>query len=147
MLPAFPHRPLPVRVIRGLSLVLLVALLVGAVGCGGGTKESANSVSGKVTLGNEKVSGEVVFVGSDNSQKGTPIKPDGTYVIADPPLGKVKVLVKGMGGPSKMAPPKDAPPMAGSGAEPPAKYGDVKTTDVEVEVKAGKQTIDIPLKS
>jgi hypothetical protein len=141
-----------VRTACGLSLA--VALLVGVTGCP--SKDgSANQVSGKVTLGGEAVAGTVIFVGPDGKEKPTPIMANGNYKLDDPPLGKCKVLVKGMGGAiggpiaakDASAGTKDAPKLGGGGAAPPAKYGDVKTTDLEFEVKAGKQTIDIPLKS
>jgi len=148
--PHASHRSLLVRTACGLSLA--VALLVGVTGCP--SKDgSANQVSGKVTLGTEAVAGTVIFVGPDGKEKPTPIMANGNYKLDDPPIGKCKVLVKSMGGPTggqivKDTPPiKDAPKLSGGGgAAPPAKYGDAKTTDVEVEVKAGKQTIDIPLK-
>jgi len=135
----------------GCGLSLAAALLVGVTGCPS-KNEAANSVSGKVTLGNEPVAGTVYFVGPDGKEIMTPIMANGNYKLDNPPIGKCKVLVKGMGGMGttvKDTPAiKDAPKLGGgTGAAPPAKYADVKTTDLEYEVKAGKQTIDIPLKS
>lgn len=145
-----------VRVVRGIALALFVASLVGLTGCGG-SRGSKNSVSGKVTLGTEQVSGIVSFVGTDNKEVASPIKADGTYSIDDPPTGTVKILVKGMGMPGgatgapPLTPPKDAPTMptmpgTTKGAAPPAKYASAATTDLTYEVKPGKHTYNIELK-
>jgi len=142
------------------SFLLLAAAIVTLTGCKGDTSGPKNSVSGKVTLGEkEPVAGVVVFVGSDNTPKESPIKADGTYQIADPPKGTCKVVVKPMGavttpgggGTGPMAPPKGSPEMAGNlgggakGAPPPQKYQDAKSTPLTFEVKEGKQTFDIKL--
>src|SRR4051812_18600270 len=100
---------LPRRVLQSLSLSLFVALLVGLSGCDKKGDEAANSVSGKVTLNGEPVSGVVIFVGADNKEYPSPIKPDGSYSVPNPPTGQVKILVKGMGGTLPSAtPPKEA---------------------------------------
>jgi len=130
---------------------LLVALILG-VGCNTKGKEPENQVSGKITLSDgSAVAGTVIFVGSDNKEVTGIIKPDGTYLVLDPPQGKVKILVKGMGGIAPQQPAKDAggamkdaPSMGGKA--PPARYASIKTTDLEYEVKSGKQTHDITLK-
>jgi hypothetical protein len=135
--------------LRALSLSLFVALLVGLSGCDKKANDPADSVSGTVKLNGESVSGMVAFVGADNKEVISPIKPDGSYVVANPPKGKCKVLVKGMLGTGPIAPPKDAGNMpkmgSGSGANPPAKYGAVNTTTLEFEVTSGKQKYDITL--
>jgi len=128
-------------------------LLVGVTGCP--SKDgSANQVSGKVTLGTDPVAGTIAFVGTDGKEKSTPIMANGSYKLDDPPLGKCKVTVKSMGGPVGGALVKDTPQIkdapklgSGAGAAPPAKYGDVKTTDLEYEVAAGKHTKDFVLKN
>jgi len=134
----------------GGSLGLFLALLVGVSGCGSGPKEAANSVSGKVTLNGSAVSGTVSFVGPDNKESmPAPIKPDGTYTVADPPQGKCKILVKGMGGTATgvgSAPVKDSPAMTGQSVAPPAKYASITTTDLTFDVQSGKQKYDIELK-
>jgi len=129
-------------------LCLFVALLVGLSGCDKKGDEAANSVSGKVTLNGEPVAGIITFVGADNKEVSGPIKPDGTYTVANPPAGQVKILVKGMGGTLPTAtPPKEAggnmPKMGG--VSPPAKYSAVNTTDLKFEVTSGKQKHDITL--
>jgi len=135
----------------GFRLGLLMAVFLGVSGCGSGSKEAANSVSGTVKVGSESVtSGEVVFVGSDNKQVPAPIKTDGTYVINDPPTGEVKILVRTMGGGvggGAAIQPKDAPAMSGSkGANPPPKYASLTTTDLKFTVQSGKQKYDIEMK-
>jgi len=109
-----------------------------------------------VTLDGKPVAGVVVFVWDDKKESASPIGPDGNYAIMDPALGHVKVVVKaGQGGPSAgplVAPPKmkDGPalpslPTTAQGVAPPAKYGSPATTPLSYDVKAGKQTYDIPL--
>ena len=61
-----PVRPLWVR--GGAAALCLAALAL----CGCGARPSS-SVSGKVTLNGQAVSGDVVFVGSDNKQYVAPI--------------------------------------------------------------------------
>ncbi|MBM3979870.1 MAG: hypothetical protein FJ304_06230 [Planctomycetes bacterium] len=107
-----------------------------------------NEVTGKVTLGDKAVSGQVVFVYSDGKELSSPISGDGSYSIPDPPAGSVKVCVRGMGGavvPKGTDIPKDAPGM-GAGVAPPAKYANVATSGLTYDVKAGKQEYNIPLK-
>jgi hypothetical protein len=138
------------RALRTLSVCLFVALLAGLSGCDKKADEAANSVSGKVTLNGEPVAGNVAFVGADNKESPpSPIKPDGTYTIPNPPTGQVKILVKGMGGTAPVTtPPKEAGgnmPKIG-GVAPPTKYGAVATTDLKFEVTSGKQKHDIELK-
>jgi len=137
--------------VRALGGALLVVALVFLTGCPG-SKDSANSVSGKVTLkSGEKVSGLVVFVGPDNKEYTTPVKPDGTYTLSDPPIGKVKVLVKSMGlgvpaaGKIETKEAGGSMPSTSGGAAPPAKYAMANTSDLTYEVKPGKQTYDIEL--
>jgi len=152
--PSTAKRYLSGRVLGGLSLALLVALLPGVTGCGSGPQGAKNSVSGTVKMGGENVAGTVAFVGSDPNPKETPIKPDGTYQVDDPPTGQVKIVVKGMGGPGgapagvKPAPGgPEMPSMPGmaKGATPPAKYGSPASTPLTYDVKPGKQTHNIEL--
>jgi len=145
-------RLFPVRMPLLVSLGLFVGLLVGVSGCDNKGKEAANSVSGKVTVGTEPVtSGEVVFVSADNKQVPSPIKADGTYLINDPPAGKVKILVRGLGGSAiggdkGKAAIKEVPPIGTKGATPNPKYASPATTDLSYDVKPGKQTHNIELK-
>ncbi len=151
-----PERPPVSFTSRWLPRVLLVLLLGVAAGCDKGGSSSANAVSGKVSLGDKPVSGLVVFVYADGKELSAPIGPDGTYTIDNPLPGQVKVSIKAMpGAMATGAPkvagtpemPKDGPAMAtATGVPPPAKYQSATTSGLTYEVKAGKQTYDIPLK-
>jgi len=138
---------------RVACLALLLTSLIFLTGCPGKGKGPKNSVSGKVTLGNQTVAGSVVFVYADGKEVGSPINAQGVYTIPDPPPGQVKVLVKPVGGGAGPAlkPPPGGPEMpklpgAGEGATPPAKYAAARTSDLTYEVKSGNHTFDIPLK-
>jgi len=132
--------------------LILTALAFGT-GCPG--KAGTNAVSGKVTLDGKPVSGTVIFVWPDSKELASPIGPDGSYSIPNPPPGQVKILVKGMTSGAVEAPVGGPPPGAGdlpkipnasTGVQPPAKYGDASTSDLSYEVKAGKQSHDLALK-
>jgi len=131
------------------GLLLPAAFLVAGGGCTSPKQKGPETVvSGTVKLANgDPVTGNVIFVGADGKSSPPALIADGKYDIPNPPEGKVKILVKsmGMGVPMKEGPPmKDAPSM--SGKPPPPKYGAINTTDLEYEVKPGKQTHDIVLK-
>jgi len=140
---------LTVRTLRttwAVSLTLLIAAIL-AAGCG--EKQAANVISGKVTLDGDPVFGNVVFVSADNKEVSSPTATDGTYRIENPPVGQVKVLVKGMPGQvtGGAPPPKDAPAMSNKqGVAPPPKYAAATSSDLSYEVKAGKHTYNIELK-
>jgi hypothetical protein len=150
-----PHASSLTRAFHPLGrLLLLAGVLVGA-GCGGGGGSAKNEVSGKVTLGEKPVAGTVVFVTSDNKELSGPIGPGGVYTIADPPVGQAKIYIKAApnsggliappttkGGPEI---PKDGPVGGAAGVAPPAKYTSAATSGLTFDVKAGKQTYDIPL--
>jgi len=106
-----------------------------------------------VTLGGAAVAGEVTFIGADNTSVSNLILPDGTYTIANPPKGRVKVVVKGTGMPTPPAkgqpPGVKAPEMVGgtapAGVPPPPKYAN-PDNGTTFEVTGGQQTFDIELK-
>jgi len=133
------------RAARSLGLVLALASLVWAAGCGG--SKGKNEVTGKVTLDGQPVVGNVVFVGSDGKEVMALIRPDGTYTIPEPPMGEVKIKVIGLVG---LAPPGQgsaAAPAAGAGASgvaPPEKYASADN-GLTFNVTGGKQTKDLPL--
>jgi len=137
------------RALCGVSL----ALFVGVSGC---NKSSGpqNSVSGKVTLNGEPVSGLVSFIGAGKTETAPSNPADGAYLIPNPPTGQVKITVKPMPGEEpgkKLVAPKDlsGADVSGSSAKkgvpPPAKYGSPATSGLATEIKPGKQTYDIPL--
>ncbi len=109
-------------------------------------------VTGKVTLGDRPVSGQVVFIYADGKELASPTTGDGSYTIADPPTGSVKICVRPMAGGGLTPPPKagggeipkDAP--GAGGIAPPGKYGNPATSGLTYEVKAGKQEHNITLK-
>jgi hypothetical protein len=133
----------PAVSVCGRRLVLLLAVTAGLGGCGPPNKVN-DSVTGKVTLKGQPVAGEVIFVGSDRKEVGSPIGADGSYQIYNPPKGEVQILVKGFPG-AAVEPPKDAPPRPGAGgAAPPARYAR-PNNGLTMTVTGGKQTHDVPL--
>jgi hypothetical protein len=147
-----PRAPRLARTCRlGLWSVALTVGLSLLAGCGGGKKEdeSKPNVSGKVTRGEKPVAGTVFFITADNKEFSANIGPDGSYALADAPVGSVKIYIKPgqalvapKGGPEM---PKDGP-TATQGVPPPPKYQSPATSGLTYDVKAGKQTYDIPLK-
>jgi hypothetical protein len=128
------------------ALLLLVGpALAGVCGC----VRSPTSVSGRVTLNNEPVSGIVTFIGTGGEEASAPIAPDGEYVLPNPPLGPCKVTVKRFPGAPTGERPKGGPAvtieMPRAGPPPPARYASVDN-GLQFEVKQGKQKFDIPLK-
>ena len=155
---------------KGLRLfvtsLLLLPLLGLAVGCGKG----GGSLSGKVTYKGETVQRGIVhfFPEGKGGDFSAPIKPDGTYSIANLPRGQVKIAVatgsseppdlskrRGMGGgmaakgmekaKEKMGgPPPDKVAAGGSGGPSvPDSYADPDKSGLKVEVTGGKQAFDI----
>lgn len=138
----------------------LVCLLI--VGCGP-TGPALHPVTGKVTLKGAPASGlQVSFMPVDAKQMAASGKVDGgSYTLysnagAGAMAGKYKVVIAqaaaGSGGPP--TPEQMAAQYAGNrqGGGPaqdkpsfPSEYSAADTTPLEVEVKAGPNTIDIPL--
>jgi len=108
------------KTVARLLLLAAIAFVVLMSGCTGTSKGIQNSVSGKVTLNGDPVSGTVVFVGSDGKEAMSPISAEGKYDIPNPPQGTVKILVKGTG---IIAPPKDGGLPAGTKDAPGAGTG------------------------
>ena len=143
--------------------VWLLALLLGALGCGSGKKSQITdaSVSGVVRYQGKPVTGGVVLLWSDsqdgnNSAQGR-IKGDGTYQVLNAPVGTCKVVVntaaakhdrgalRKMGPETARAnvPEPEEPPIEYMSIDP--KYSDRKTTPIEITVEKGSQTRDIEL--
>jgi hypothetical protein len=136
---------------------ILPALFL-VTGCGDSSGlNRGGEVSGPVTIDGQPLGGgRVEFYSEDgkNSVFGE-IRPDGTYAIAEPPLGPCKVVVV-TSYLANMTPP---PPGAGSGMPGmvlpkdvglvftaiPTKYEDVKTSDLRATLTKGKQTHAIKL--
>lgn len=130
------------------------------VGCGGGASDAPElaPVTGKVTVAGEAVSGGTITFVPDNS-KGTTgpssageITADGTYTVYGPGgeagavVGSHKVTIICAPDPGEVS-------GGESSSEPykciiPARYGDVKLTDLTAEVKQSEagNTVDLDLK-
>jgi len=125
-------------------------VLVAAAGCGGGT---TSTVEGRVSLkGQPLVSGQVSFCFPDDTVYESGILPDGTYTIPNVKPGVAKVTVVSIKPPpADKKPSREPSAHIGPVADPnkwfpiPEKYGSKATTDKEVTVKGGSQTIDIDL--
>lgn len=136
------------RLVRLMAALPLATALLFLAGCGG-SKGAKDSVSGKVTLGDQTVAGEVIFTYSDGKEGRSPIGPDGFYSIPTPSKGEAKIAVKGMlgGTGTPTSGPKSDMPMPGAagGVAPPAKYGRNETSGLTYTVKGGEEKFDIPL--
>ncbi|MBI2808471.1 MAG: hypothetical protein HYX68_26080 [Planctomycetes bacterium] len=147
------HRVSPWLSVTG---ILTLFFFIGLLGLSGCTSGPANAVTGKVTLGDEIVAGEVIFTSSDGKEHKSPIGPDGKYTV-NPPPGSYKVTIKGfpnMGAKVEnkdkdISKAQDMSKMPTStmkmGASPPTKYASADTSGLTYEMKAGKHTFDIPL--
>jgi hypothetical protein len=84
------------RMNRAMFFVLLTGI-IGWTGCGGGAPYTGTSIKGKVTVAGKGplTGGTIQFVSVADSKAvaGGQIKSDGTYEIADVPLGNCKVLI------------------------------------------------------
>ena len=130
----------------GGGLLLLGVFL--AIGCDGPTTPPANTVSGTVKLDGKLLNwGRVEFHGPEKQVRKSVIGTDGTYMIRNPELGEVRVVV--VAG----VPPKGA--AGGGAAQPqiklekidiPEKYSDPEKSEWRYTVTAGQHTHDIDLK-
>jgi hypothetical protein len=144
------------RFVRPARRVGLLFALLWAAGCGTGPTTPGGAsggtrVSGSVKLNDQPVNyGVVAFHIGDRVVK-SPIYPDGTYSLNNPPPGEAKVVLlvdptpppmaAAAGGPQAEKPPKLIP------VKVPAKYADKATTDLTYTVGAGPQTYDIRMTS
>lgn len=129
----------------GLSLMALVFI----AGCG---DPLANSVSGKVTLDGQAVSGTIRFVGANGNEVESLLGDDGSYTVVDPPKGEVQIAITAPPDMQGDILPDDAPDLpdmneaAGTNQiPPPEKYSDPAKSNLTFTVTTGKQTHDIPL--
>jgi hypothetical protein len=138
-------------------VLALLVLMVAISGCGKpGPKDV---VSGRVTLGGQDVKGTIVFAGADGKEVAQPLS-GGKYSIANPPLGDVVVMVRGMFGPPGTEKPQkaDRPKVkgpasdkmlentdVGGGVDPPGKYYKKESSPLKYTLKGGRETIDIEL--
>jgi hypothetical protein len=137
-------------------------LLLFALGCGPDNPNAPASLSGKVTYQNKAVTGgSVTIIPKEGGAMIRPIMPDGTYNATDMALGEVTITVETESiNPDRKAPQygggrKDAvspaPPGAGSPTgsgtyvKIPDKYSKKETSGFTMTLKAGKNTMDLPL--
>lgn len=147
---------IPLRSGLGLGLIAFAVFILTAIpGCGDGKKAVTDTVTGKVTLGADIVSGTVVFLGSDKKEISVPIGLDGMYTVPNPPKGQVKIAVKQHVGIPNTALPTTGPAPSGVSilksegpktVSPPAQYADPEKSGLSYEVKGGKETHNIELK-
>ena len=145
----------------GLCGGLVLLSLASLSGCGG----RSGYVSGKVThQGKPVTSGAVIFHGADGRSDSGNIDAEGKYVVAQAPVGVVKVTVDT--GPARpVTPPKIVGPKrddpakhpgekaeGNSGKGPPRKaivvpekYKDPDQSGLSFKVTGGKQTYDVKL--
>jgi hypothetical protein len=147
-------------------MVLVAAVCLGLAALAGCEKGRA-TVSGKVTFnGQALTAGTVSFVAGPNRVGSDVIHPDGTYTIADAPIGDVTITVntpEPPKGPAMARGPDKPPPgvqgmpsdMKPPGAEElgksmkivpaPTKYKNAETSPLKFTVQPGTQTKDIDL--
>jgi hypothetical protein len=148
-------------------MVLAIGLFpLVAFGCDSGVGARAR-VKGKVTFSNRPVTaGTIGFFGPKNRTASTQILEDGTYDIADAPVGDVTITVETPGATNMMGgrfgqperppgvgsmPADKAPPNAGLITSPnkivpiPAKYSKVETSGLKFTVENGTNDHDITL--
>jgi hypothetical protein len=134
--------------------VALLGLVLAAVGCG----EGSASVSGKVTLNGQPLTGgAITFHAAGGRAEGSWIDPEGNYAIARAPVGQVKVTVVAT---QTREPPKTPrkrevpqhPESQGGGGAPagkpsaiPPKYKDPEKSPLTYTLSRGSQVINIDL--
>lgn len=140
----------PKRYGSGLLFALLLVPL--ATGCGSG--KAGATVSGKVTYqGKPLSSGIVTFVPDSGPAHHTEIKSDGSYRLANVPVGPVRIGVQTKSGqsgsPSKEPTGKEDGKMADTRWKEsliPTHYTDPNQSQLTYTVKKGKQQFDIDLR-
>lgn len=123
-------------------------------GCGDSGGPKVGTMVGKISYkGVPLTSGIVQVYGSDGRGGSGPIAADGTYIVADAPLGDiaiaVKVLSSSMPGMRKAQRPPGTPAMPGesdTSVSIPSIYGDKLKSGLKFNIKSGSQTNNIELK-
>lgn len=138
---------------RNWSCAVIAAVCVLAAGCG--TETAKNTVTGKVTLGSDTVTGLILFKMPDGKEY-SGLLTNGAYSATIDTTGEASITIK----PDPNAPVAQAPPGGGdapspttmpampgmpkAGVSPPAKYA-TEAGGLKYSVKAGSQTHDIQL--
>jgi len=127
-------------------LTLLLLLGVSLIGCGPTQGVGKASVSGKVTVGGKApINGTTIkFISTDGKESSSQVDADGSYVLADVPLGECKVVVQGGTPPTGMIT-GDMPgmPKKSGGVPVPRKYE--QPGELTFNVQKGKNTKDFDL--
>jgi hypothetical protein len=134
--------------VRRLLLVVLIAVLVGAVGCG----KPTGTVSGKVTFKGQPVSfGTIALLSEDGQVVSAMLEPDGGYTVGKVPVGPARITVQSMPPPPPIRPLDDKmgekmPAMGERKFVPiPKRYLDAEKGGLTYTVKEGPQTPDLDL--
>jgi hypothetical protein len=128
------------------AIVTIAAALSGCGCSGGGGSGPTNIVKGKVTLGGQPVTGDLIFIDSSKKEYKTTTALNGDYSLPNLPKGDYVIIVKGMGvtvkqpaGTKELTP--DGPK---GGVEPPAKYAK-PDNGLKLTVTGGDQVFPIEL--
>jgi hypothetical protein len=122
-----------------LGLVSSLVLTVAGMGCGQGS--STGEIFGTVSFqGKPLRSGTVTFLGAGGEKKYARISTEGTYRVAEVPLGKAQVAVL-----SHAANPFSSDP-ANKPVEISPRYSKPETSGITLHVKAGRQPFNIAMK-
>jgi hypothetical protein len=134
----------------------LAAVFLSLVGCSSRPPKDL-SISGKVTLKGTPIPGGTIrFHGADEVTASGPIEADGTYKVASPPIGKVKVSLinprAALGVPAAMDPNASPDPKTiGGGGDRPAVEIPIRYSQpdngltVEITTTPPQQTKDFDL--
>jgi hypothetical protein len=138
------------RTIPTLRWLLFSGALILLTGCG-----KTGTVSGKVTLDGKPMPGGLVMfhhdgtTGDDETPPPAParITEDGSFVAAHVPIGKTKVTVMTAGHLGSVMHPEDGKEPWGHFVPIPLRYGNPDKSGFALEVKLGKQEMNLDLKS
>jgi hypothetical protein len=145
----------------------VLSLFMALVLCGCGQK--TGSVSGRITYQDRPLTfGRVTLFAVDNSVHSAQIGSDGSYAIPKVPVGPAKITVetpdlrkmpeshRGMMDPARMGNPQAEKPgklepraKTPAGSKPvfiPDQYASLDRSGLSLDVQAGENTFDIPLK-
>jgi hypothetical protein len=125
-------------------LTVSAVTLLFLVGCGG-----TGSVSGKVTLNGKPLPGGIVFAHHGKKGQVAPasglINPDGSYFVANILTGQTTLTVLTAAGMGNALHPDTWHPPFGEYVPIPPKYMSLETSGFELNVKVGKQEMNLEL--
>jgi hypothetical protein len=136
-------------------VVVFLAAVGAAGGCGGKAKPPTDVVSGTIRVGDKKVNFGFISFYQDSKRVGkTAIQTDGTYNVTNLPKGEVRVVVEAADPPQMVAVGAGGGGAGKGGGDQapkyekvdvPARYADLEKTDVHFTVTGGQQQFDIVL--